>query len=49
MDTTNYLYAAYTVFWLIPTVYLFLLFKKTNNLNKKIDEALNKIAQISQG
>lgn len=45
MNTTNYFYAAYFIFWLIPIIYLFLLVKKTNALDDKLNHAIKKFVK----
>ncbi len=38
MDTSIYYYAAYAVFWLLPTLFVIKTFNDVKNLNRKLDE-----------
>ncbi|MCP4724362.1 MAG: CcmD family protein [bacterium] len=41
----NYLYAAYTVIWLILFIYMFSINKKQNELMKEIDHLKQKLEE----
>ncbi len=38
MDTSSYFYAAYTVFWLLPAIFVIRLFRQVQSMEQKIEE-----------
>lgn len=43
MDTSTYFYAAYTVFWLLPAIYVIRLFRDFKSLEQKVAELQDKL------
>lgn len=44
MDTSNYLFAAYAIFWLLPLLFIIRLFAQVKTVDKKLEELKEKLS-----